>query len=683
MVYDSLRSRVIVFAGHDGISERSDLWAWDSATRTWVELFIQAGGPGPRTLASMAHDPNRDRFVVFGRVTCYNVECEQTWEFDPNSHLWTAFGSSSLGDLEPGGRIAPQLAYDPNRRRMILFGGRTHWGSYPGGTFEWTGSRWSLITSDGPQGRWGHKLVTDHARNRLVLFGGYDHTANNYAQAFYPETWEWDGLSWSLRAATGPGARVAPGLAWDAARGVTVLFSGEGYPPDTWEWNGATWTQRATVASPPAGENQLVWDGRNVMLFSSTRYGPRPHPYLLVSLDSTPPSIQPVVNPAPSPGGWNRTDVTVSWTVSDPESAISTSSGCGAVTLSADSAGTTLTCTATNAAGLSGSASVTVRLDKTPPAISALPAPLSNAAGWNNSNVTVTFTCSDALSGVSLLSNTATTLSASGPAQSALATCRDFAGNETTGGIKINIDKAPPVTNSITLPNPIHAGSPGSISAGLSDGGGSGLFSADFTINGSAPAPLGTPGGATATVSGSLPALAAGVYDICVRGTDAAGNIGAYLCSFLAAFDPSAGFVTGGGWIHSPPGAYTGNPAATGEAHFAFVSRYHNGAQLPSGQTKFRFRAGNLNFESTSYDWLVIAGSRAQFRGVGAINGTAGYQFLLTAIDGGLPGGGGVDRLRLKIWGPGGVVYDNEIAAADSAAPITALGGGSIVIHKD
>jgi hypothetical protein len=66
------------------------------------------------------------------------------------------------------------------------------------------------------------------------------------------------------------------------------------------------------------------------------------------------------------------------------------------------------------------------------------------------------------------------------------------------------------------------------------------------------------------------------------------------------------------------------------------------------------------------------------------VNGVGGYGFLLTATDGQLAGGGGTDRFRIKIWNKtsGDVVYDSQMGAALDAAPTTALGGGSITIHK-
>src|SRR5207249_3473602 len=130
----------------------------------------------------------------------------------------------------------------------------------------------------------------------------------------------------------------------------------------------------------------------------------------------------------------------------------------------------------------------------------------------------------------------------------------------------------------------------------------------------------------------------------------------------VVVYDPSAGFVTGGGWITSPQGTYTPNPSLMGKASFGFTARYAKGASTPSGQTQFTFHAASMDFQSTSYQWLVVAGAKAQYKGVGTLNGRGGYGFLLTAIDGQLPGGGGSDTVRIKIWdqASGQVVYDNQ-----------------------
>ena len=91
---------------------------------------------------------------------------------------------------------------------------------------------------------------------------------------------------------------------------------------------------------------------------------------------------------------------------------------------------------------------------------------------------------------------------------------------------------------------------------------------------------------------------------------------------------------------------------------------------MPDGNTEFQNKAGDLNFKSTSYDWLVVAGMKTQFKGVGTINGAGTYGFMLTATD------GSSDVFRIKIWDvlTDAVFYDNG-----SQQP---LGGGGIVIHK-
>jgi hypothetical protein len=191
------------------------------------------------------------------------------------------------------------------------------------------------------------------------------------------------------------------------------------------------------------------------------------------------------------------------------------------------------------------------------------------------------------------------------------------------------------------------------------------------------------------TVSSSYTFTTAGVYLVTLTVTNNCGGQGQAtqigdLAALVVVYDPGAGFVTGGGWIDSAAGAFVQNPTLTGKANFGFVSKYQKGASVPTGQTEFQFKVANLNFHISSYDWLVVAGARAQYKGTGTINGSGNYAFMLTAIDGQINGGGGQDKFRIRIWdkGSGGLVYDNQLNAPDSADPTTVLGGGSIVIHK-
>ncbi|HEV2833326.1 MAG TPA: MBG domain-containing protein, partial [Hanamia sp.] len=178
--------------------------------------------------------------------------------------------------------------------------------------------------------------------------------------------------------------------------------------------------------------------------------------------------------------------------------------------------------------------------------------------------------------------------------------------------------------------------------------------------------------------SGSLPV---GLYAV----TAVAGSGCSQSTAYFSVYDPNAGFVTGGGWINSPVGAYSADPTLTGKANFGFNAQYKKGNNTPDGNTEFQFKAGDLNFKSSQYDLgsLVIAGAKAIFKGTGTINGSGNYNFMVSAIDGSVSGGGGVDKFRIKIWTSGGVVvYDNNMGTMDNGDPSTVLGGGSIVIHN-
>jgi len=114
----------------------------------------------------------------------------------------------------------------------------------------------------------------------------------------------------------------------------------------------------------------------------------------------------------------------------------------------------------------------------------------------------------------------------------------------------------------------------------------------------------------------------AGVYDVCLTVND--GTVDSDpACTLAVVYDPSAGFVTGGGWIDSQPGAYMPDPALAGQATFGFVSKYKKGQNVPTGNTEFQFDVAGFSFDSDTYEWLVVnqGGKNAQFKGSGTVNG--------------------------------------------------------------
>jgi PKD repeat protein len=186
-------------------------------------------------------------------------------------------------------------------------------------------------------------------------------------------------------------------------------------------------------------------------------------------------------------------------------------------------------------------------------------------------------------------------------------------------------------------------------------------------------------------VTGTHTYTEAGVYTVTLTVEDDDGGSDSEMFLYVVVYDPDAGFVTGGGWLNSPEGAYAADPTLTGKASFGFVSKYKKGATTPTGNTEFQFKAGDLNFHSSDYDWLVIAGHKAMYKGTGTINGAGNYGFMISAIDEALTPSTGVDMFRIKIWDKDNgdaVVYDNQLGEDEDADPKTEIPGGSIVIHR-
>lgn len=230
------------------------------------------------------------------------------------------------------------------------------------------------------------------------------------------------------------------------------------------------------------------------------------------------------------------------------------------------------------------------------------------------------------------------------------------------------VNSAPAITE--VTGNPAAVGSPLTIAASFTDPDTPDLHTATIDWSDGSPAQTVTPAGMT--VSGSHVYGSVGVYTATVTVTDYYGERDT-MSALVVVYDPKGGFVTGGGWFDSP----------AGKVSIQSVARYNNGSTLPTGETNVQLPSVGSHFHSTSYDWLVVTGDGAQYQGSGRINGVGEYGFRVTLSDS-RQAGIGRDKVRIKIWDKSSstIVYDNQPGDPDGAAPITALGGGSIVIHK-
>jgi hypothetical protein len=266
-----LNGRMVAFSSIHYAEMGSQTWHWDGAT--W-SLRNEMPEPNGRTAFGLAHDPARQRTVLFGgRGTA--IHMGETLEFD--GFAWRRMQPA----LSPSPREGPALAHDGVRARTLLFGGYDNSGPCRD-TWEWDGAVWTArAPATLPPARSNHMLVTDTTRNRIVMFGG------NVA-SFGPllaDTWEWDGNDWTQRQpAASPPARSNAGIAFDAQRGRTVMFGGYATIitalglADTWEWDGTNWSRVVTANNPGVrAVAAMAWHpglGRTVLFSGWTPSGP-------------------------------------------------------------------------------------------------------------------------------------------------------------------------------------------------------------------------------------------------------------------------------------------------------------------------------------------------------------------------------------------------------------------------
>jgi hypothetical protein len=197
----------------------------------------------------------------------------------------------------------------------------------------------------------------------------------------------------------------------------------------------------------------------------------------IIGVDNEVPTITAsVAPPANENGWWTTTPVDVTFTCHDGISGIASCTGATipAGALISDIQGivhvteqgeTIVKGTVTDRARNSASTSVTVKIDSLPPTITAVVSPSPNSAGWNNTDVTVSFVCADSGSGIAscpapqVVTNEGTT--------TVTGTATDVAGNSAMVSVPVNIDKTAPL---VTITSPAEGASIDTGSSILVDG---------------------------------------------------------------------------------------------------------------------------------------------------------------------------------------------------------------------
>ncbi|MCB9879569.1 MAG: hypothetical protein H6835_18395 [Planctomycetes bacterium] len=232
----------------------ADVLQWTGGD--WQPL-VTPTAPPPRWGHRMVYDTRRHMLVTFGgRSPTTTATANDTWEYDGTD--WQQVSPAA----SPNARAFYSMAFDQRRGVTVLYGTQSG-GSVTGGNQTWTydGSTWlQVLTPTTPPGLETPAMAYDAARGVVVMFGGWD----GFGGTMYDQTWEFDGSDWTLRTtANAPSARYRSACCYDEVRGRIVLYGGFGSGTaltDTWEYDGNDWTQIAASGPVKSAESYMTWD---------------------------------------------------------------------------------------------------------------------------------------------------------------------------------------------------------------------------------------------------------------------------------------------------------------------------------------------------------------------------------------------------------------------------------------
>lgn len=186
-----------------------------------------------------------------------------TWELTRRG--WTSYPDGPGANDSPPPLFAAQMVHDSQRDQFVLFGGLQSGSVMDTRTWIRTNTTWALMPTTSPPGRAYHSMAYDKARGATVVFGGMDDLAS---VSVLDDTWVWNGSAWTEVTTPGPSARAGAAMGYDYENDLIVLFGGFALPGpdevgDVWVFDGTKWTEltnRVGEHPPVSMWPSLSWD---------------------------------------------------------------------------------------------------------------------------------------------------------------------------------------------------------------------------------------------------------------------------------------------------------------------------------------------------------------------------------------------------------------------------------------
>jgi hypothetical protein len=304
MAYDGVSQQIVLFGGNAQPSFDAthrwlnDTWLWSGTSWTAAAPPV---APAPRGAAAMAYDEGSSQLILFGGWTTDGKPpasndrlLNDTWVWSGQS--WTVIPAAHA----PSPRANASLEYDPNSRKLVLFGGSGESGLLSD-TWTWNGDDWAEVTNQavtppvgarlglvgkpgeivslgscaiGARARFpltllneawnlgpsmptqlitlcGSTVVSNPETGEALIFGGGASFPDGVNSGPTSERtggfYSWNGTAMSDNSSSvGPAPRTLSAGTYDRARHVTLFFGGDAGAAghvlgDTWIWDGKSW----------------------------------------------------------------------------------------------------------------------------------------------------------------------------------------------------------------------------------------------------------------------------------------------------------------------------------------------------------------------------------------------------------------------------------------------------------
>ncbi|HET9253224.1 MAG TPA: kelch repeat-containing protein [Candidatus Eisenbacteria bacterium] len=254
-IHDSARNRLVIHGGQSGIVFRNDVWALTlSGSPAWTQITPTGGPPATRSRHTAVYDTVRDRMVVFGGTNGID-SWNDTWALP-------FAGTPAWSELLPSGtpptpRFGHEAIYDAPRDRMVVHGGEEG-GEQPSGavfTLGFASPQWSAGAPSGTAPLlYDHSAIFDTAGDRMVFFAGSEELPTKTLACLSLA----GGMSWVDLAPIGvpPFGRSDHAAAYDTPRDRMIVFGGSagGVLQDVWSLQmvGLVWTKLNPSGQAPS-----------------------------------------------------------------------------------------------------------------------------------------------------------------------------------------------------------------------------------------------------------------------------------------------------------------------------------------------------------------------------------------------------------------------------------------------